>query len=449
MGRVLICLLLAGALIASGCGYGGSATYGGPMNTPGVVMFNATLNTGDSVNDQIVKFEITVTSVTLAGASPTPATANLLPKPAEVEFVHQAGTFEPLALTNIPAGTYSGATFIVSNPEVVILNAGVPSAVPANLTSATVTAIFNPAITITNTGITTINFDLNSAGSITLNGSPVTSATVNPVFNVTSFAVAASANQDDESGEIEDAHGTVVSIASPDFTIQSSQAALPFVTDIYTQFTDGIAQLSDLKVGDIVEVDGMTRSDGTKYASKVSKDGGSSGEEVEGIVTTATGSPVTALSIADQMDSSGSATTPLVVSVAVNSGTAFTVRADKLNIMSMPAFDASHIGKGQRIEADSATAGFPTLATSVKLREQGLVGTVAAVPAPTPSVFTLNLSPASVFGILSGANSVAVTVPNGVTLNVTPTAGASVLVRGLVFFSGGHYSVIAVRGVHN
>ena len=449
MSRIFICLFLVGALIASGCGYGSSAMYGGPMNTPGTVMFNATLNTGDSVNDQILKFEISISSVILTGTSPTPATANLLSKPAEVEFVHQAGSFEPLALTNIPAGTYSGATFVVSDPEVVVLNSGVPAAVPANLTATTVTAVFNPAITITSSGITTINFDLDLAGSVTLNGSPVTSARVNPIFNVTSVAVAANANQEDESGEIDDAHGTVASVSAPNFTIQSSQAALPFVTDMYTQFTDGVAQFSDLKVGDIVEVDGMTRPDGTKYAAKVSRDGGASGEEVEGIITTVTGSPATTISIADQMDSTGSVTLPVTVNVAVNSGTAFAVRPDKLNIMSMPAFDSSHIGKGQRVEADSATAGFPTLATRVKLREQGLVGTVASIPAPTASSFTLNLSPASAFGILSGATSVAVSVPNGVALKVTPTVGASVLVRGLVFFSGSSYLMIAVRGQRN
>jgi hypothetical protein len=419
------------------------------MNTPGTVLFNATLNTGDAVNDQILKFEISVSSVTLAGTSSTAATPNLLSRPAEVEFVHQAGTFEPLALANIPAGTYSGASFLISNPEIVVLNSGVPTAVPANLTATTVNAAFNPPIVVTNSGITTINFDLDLAGSVILNGSPVASASVTPVFNVSSFAVAASANQERESGEIDDAHGTVSGVAAPNFTIQSRQVALPFVTDAYTQFAGGVAQLSDLKVGDIVEVDGMTRPDGTKYASKVSRNGGPTGEEVEGIIATVTGSPATALSIAAQVDSSATATPPLAVSVAVNSGTVFSVRADKLNVMSMPAFDSSHIGKGQRIEADSSTAGFPTLATRVKLREQGLVGTIAAVPAPTVSGFTLNISPASAFGILSGAASVAVSVPNGVTLKVTPTAGASVLVRGLVFSSGVGYSMIAVRGQRN
>ena len=451
MGKIINCLFLACVLVASGCGYGSMANYGGGTSTnpPATMMSNTMLNTGDAVNDQILKFEITVSSVTLTGASPMMTTANLLSKPAEVEFVHEAGTFEPLAVVNLPAGTYSGATFTVSNPEVVVLNAGAPASVQANLTATTVTAVFNPAITIMNSSIAAINFDLDLAGSVTLNGSPVTSATVNPIFNVTSLAMPASTNQDDNSGEIEDVHGTVTNITAPIFTIQTSQATLSFVTDIYTQFEDGIAQLADLKAGDIVEVDGVTRTDGTKYASKVAKDGGATGEEVEGIIASVTGSPATAISIADQLDSSGSTTPPITMNIAINSGTAFSVRADKLNLTSTPVFDASHLGKGQRVEADSATAGFPTLATSLKLREQALVGTVAASPAPSPSSFTLNLSPASVFGTLSGATSVAVTVPSGVILKVAPTAGAPMLLRGLVFFSGATYTMVAITGEQN
>jgi hypothetical protein len=448
MGKTAVCLFLACVLVASGCGYAGSASYGAGMgmNPPATMMFNAMLNTGDAVNDQILKFEITVSSATLTGVSPTPTTANLLSKPAEVEFVHEAGTFEPLAAINLPAGTYSGATFTISNPEVVVLNAGAPISVPVTLTSTTVTAVFNPAITIMNTSIASINFDLDLAASVILNGTPVTSATVNPIFNVTSLVVAAKAEQDDDNGEIEDVHGTITSIAPPIFTIQTSQAMLSFITDMNTEFKDGIAQLSDLKVGDVVEVDGVTNPDGTKYASKVAKDGGSTGEEVEGIITAVTGSPATAISIADQLDSSDSATPPMTVDVAVNSSTVFTVRADKLNSISLPLFDASHIGKGQRVEADSATAGFPTLATGVKLREQALVGTVATVPPASPSSFTLNLSPTSAFAILSGATSVAVTVPNDVTLKVAPTAGATLLIRGLVFVNGTTYTMVGIRG---
>src|SRR5215510_13841222 len=120
------------ALFLAGCGGGGNGSN--VTSTP--LSGNVTINTGDAVNDQIIKFELTVSTVTLTGSGGTSNTGNLLSKPVEVEFVHQAGHFEPLAIVNVPAGTYSGATLSVSNPEVVVVNSGVPTKVPVTLTSS-------------------------------------------------------------------------------------------------------------------------------------------------------------------------------------------------------------------------------------------------------------------------------------------------------------------------
>ena len=85
----------------------------------------------------------------------------------------------------------------------------------------------------------------------------------------------------------------------------------------------------------------------------------------------------------------------------------------------------------------------------MKLREQALIGTVAASPAPTTAGFTLDVSPTSAFGTLSGATTVPVILANGANLITTPTAGATIRVRGLVFFNGTTYTMVAVRGDDN
>jgi hypothetical protein len=301
---------------------------------------------------------------------------------------------------------------------------------------------FPSAITVTTTSSSVLNFDLDLAASVTLNGSPtITSATVTPKFNVTTSTVNTS-GEDSDSGEIEDVHGSVTNITAPNFTISTNSSTITFATDNTTQFKDGITQLSDLKVGDIVEVDGTTKSDGTKLATKVEREGTQSGEEAEGIISAVTGAPATSITIAHQVSST--ATTATTVDITINTSTVFSVRADKLSITA-PAFDASHIGKGQRVEADAAAAGSPLVATKLKLREQGIVGTVAASPAPTNSAFTLNIDPNSAFGKLSGATTVAVTINNGASLKTPPTAGATILVRGLVFVNGTTYTMIGTR----
>lgn len=435
----LLCVVFA--LLLTGCG-------GGSKNQVSTGAGQVVLQTGDAVNDQIAKFELTISSITLTGVSPTATTANLLAKPAEVEFSHQAGTFEPLTLANLPPGTYNGATITVTGAEVVVINGTTPTKVPATVSSGTVTVSF-ANITVTTTPLF-LNFDLDLAASVVLNGTPITSATITPKFNVTSAATPPAGNEgneDHDNGELEDVHGSVKSISAPNFTITTKSTDITFATDANTRFKDGITQLSDLKVGDIVEVDGVTKSDGTKLATKVEREGSQNGEEAEGLIS-ALDNPLTKITIVHQVDSTGSSSSPVTVDIGVNSSTVFSVRADKLNITA-PAFDATHIGKGQRIEADSSTNVTPLLATKVKLREQALIGTVAASPAPTASGFTITISPTSAFGTLSGATSVAVTFANGATLKTTPVAGATIRARGLVFFNAGTYSMIAVRDDDN
>jgi len=442
MKRVLVLTAVAFVFAMSLVGCGSS----NPINASAT---NATISTGDAVNPAILKFELTVSAVTLTGTAPTPTTSNLLSKPAEVEFVHQAGTFEPLALINIPAGTYSGATLTVGSPEIVVVNGTTPASVPATLSSTTISVTFSPAVTVTATSNSQLNFDLDLAASVTLNGSPtITSATVAPKFNVTTSTVNAGGNEDSDSGEIDDVHGSITNLTAPNFTVQTKEATITFATDTSTQFKDGITQLSDLKVGDIVEVDGKTKADGSKLATKVERESTSSGDEAEGVISAVTGAPATAVTIAHQVSASAPASAPVTVDITINASTVFSVRADKLSVTA-PAFDASHIGKGQRIEADAAAAGSPLVATKLKLREQGIVGTVAAAPAPTASAFTLTIDPTSAFGKLSGATSVAVTIPSGGNVKVTPTAGAAVLVRGLVFVNGTTYTMIGTREDHN
>ncbi|HZU30990.1 MAG TPA: DUF5666 domain-containing protein [Candidatus Angelobacter sp.] len=437
----VLCVVFA--LMLTGCGGGNNTVTAASQSG------NVTIQTGDAVNDQVVKFELSISSITLTGVSPTATTGNLLAKTSEVEFVHQAGTLEPLTLANVPPGTYNGATFTVSGPEVTVINAGVPTKIPATLSNATVNVTF-ANLTVGSSPLF-INFDLDLANSITLNGAPPTSATVNPTFTVTSTTVAPNqGNEDDNDGENDDIHGSVKSISAPNFTVTTNSADISFATDANTKFKDGMNSLADLHVGDIVEVDSVTKSDGTKLATHIGRESDNKGEELEGIISATTGTPATQITIAHQVDSTNSASTaPTTVDISLNASTQFEVRTDKLNLSTTPAFDASNIGKGQRIEADANGTTAPILAAKLKLREQALFGTVATTPAPGASGFTLTLSPTSAFATLTGATSIPVTIVNGTNLQTTPSAGATVRVRGLVFFNAGTYTMIATRVDNN
>jgi len=430
MKRVLFASLLSVLALA----FAGCSSSKAPVQVTGTA---ATLQAGDATNDQVAKFELTITSITLTGVSPTANTANLLSEPAEIEFSHLAGSLEPFSIGHIPQGTYSGATIMVSNPEVVVVNNGVISKPAVNLASSTVNVTFASNITVTSTPLF-LNFDLDLTKSLDLTKNPVA---VTPVFNVTSTMVPADDNgENDDDGEENDVHGSVKSIAAPNFTITTESTDITFATNSSTRFEDGLTQLSDLKVGEIVEVDAMTQSDGTKLATKVALESDQNGEEAEGLIS-ALDSPLTTITIIHQVDSENSANPPTTVNIGVNSSTQFVIRPDKLS-MTAPAFDATHIGKGQRIEVDSTSNATPLVATRIKLREQALVGTVSNA---TSTGFTLTPSPTSAFATLSGATSVAVTFASGSNEVTTPTNGSTIRVRGLVFVNGTAYSMIAAR----
>jgi hypothetical protein len=453
MKRILFLTILSAALVLAGCG-GGSSSTTIAANPAGAGF--TTVNFGDATNDQIIAFELSISAITLNGGS----NPSVLAKPTEFEFVHAAGTMEPLSLVNVPAGTYTGATITVANPEVVVINAGVPTKIPATLTSATINVTFSPAITI-GAGASVLNFDLNLANSVTLNGVPPTSATVNPQFTATTAAVptANNGNEDEDHGEFEDVRGSVTSVASPNFTIQPAQSAQPitFVTNSSTQFKDGITSLAQLTNGMIVSVDSVTQSDGTLLATKVEAETESAnGEEIEGLVTAVTGSPATQITVSTQVVSATStANAPTFgnpVTVPVSNGTRFVVKNGKLNVPAGQVFDATHIANGQRVEVDNDNEGQAGNSTSnvsadkLKLTEQALTGAVAATPAPSSTGFTLTLDSTSAFSSLTGATSITVITSSSTEVkNVTVTGNTSVRVRGLLFVNGTAYTLVAER----
>jgi hypothetical protein len=437
MKRVLSVTLFSAlfAFVLTGCGGNNNS----PVQATGS---STTVQFGDATDPSIAKFELTVSSITLTGAGGTANTANLLAAPVEFEFSHAAGAVEPVSLSKVPAGSYSAASITWSNPEVVQIVNNVPTKLTPSPTSGTVNVTFSANITI-GSGQNFLNFDLDLSKTLTITG---TNAAISPTFNVTATALPAGGNgEDDENGEMDDVHGKVTAIAAPKFTVQTNAgASIDFTTDANTRFKDGLTQLSDLKVGDIVEVDATTQAEGTHLATKVEREGGEAGEEAEGLIQKID-NPLTTITIVHQLDSTNSATPPTTVGITVNASTAYSVRADKLSVTG--TFDATHIGPGQRIEADADGQASPIVAKKVKLREQAVIGTVSNL---NGSTFTLTPAANSALAQLAPAGTtVAVTIASGANVKNAPANGATVRVRGLVFVSGTTYTMTAARVDNN
>ncbi|MBZ5572931.1 MAG: hypothetical protein LAO09_13750 [Acidobacteriia bacterium] len=115
-------------------------------------------------------------------------------------------------------------------------------------------------------------------------------------------------------------------------------------------------------------------------------------------------------------------------------------------------FDATTVHAGQHVELDSdrAIAGGAVAAEKVKLQQQALTGTVSGLPGATsagPVTFTLTVPGDSAFAMLSDQTTLTVYWQPGTELHDLDSVsnGDKVRVRGLVFFTGSNFNVIARR----
>lgn len=108
----------------------------------------------------------------------------------------------------------------------------------------------------------------------------------------------------------------------------------------------------------------------------------------------------------------------------------------------------THAGQRVEVESVSSLSGNSLVAEKVKLIQQTLSGTVSGLSGTAPTTFTFTVAPDSAFAMLSGSTSVTVYWQPGTDVSNLPHALANsdaVRVRGLLFFTGSEFNMIARR----
>jgi hypothetical protein len=460
-GGASISLMVVGVLlIAVGCGGGTSAPPGGGGGGGGGTGTTATqIKIGDAPADRVIAFEITVGPISLTPSSGSPVT--VLSSTKRLELTHLSGTNEPLALLKVPKGSYTAATLTVANPEVVFINNldTIVKLQPAF--NQAVTVNFTPAFTV-GASAPVVNIDLNVANSLTFDGlGNVTGVNISAAsFNLSTATVVTENEQEFENGELEDITGTVSSVSGTSFTLLLGMTgtSLTFTTDANTEFKDGAALAT--MANTVVTVEGVTKTDGTLYAKEVEGVEDIGGAEVEGLISQVVGNPATQLTfVADDGSGSGMDDTKTGSNFTADvSGAGYKVgkgNVDISGIGGLPSppnfpFDASTVHAGQRIEIESHSSvnGNSLVAEKVKLQQQALSGTVSGLSGSAPTTFTLTVAPDSAFAMLSGSTSITIYWQPGTDLHNLPhalTNGDAVRIRGLLFFTGSKFNMIARR----
>ena len=448
------------ALMAAGVGCGGGSSS--PVNATANSAVQVKI--GDDPDDSVLAFEITVQSVVLTDQNG--ATVNALTAPTTLELTHLADTNEPLSFLNLKQDTYTQAAITVSNPEIVYLN-NLGQAVEKQLTMTTTANItFNPALVV-GPGSSVVNLDLNLAHSVAIN---LTSGgiTVNPVFVVTTSAVPPESQEDQENednGQLQDTWGIVGAVNSSSFNMSAgmSSQTLTFNVDANTAF-ENISGLSQMSKGMLVRVNAVTQPNGDLLAKRVVAVEMDNASEADGIITSVNGNPANQLSVLDQ-DGVGLGMTASILGgtlkVGIAPSTVFSIPddVDLSNLTFTPSFAATSVQSGQRVEADtnvgmtaaSGSAVASLSASHVELRRQAVHGTVANYNSTGSGqfTFTLNLPAYSYLTLLSHGAITSVTVVQQPTTELrnlnSLSNGANVRVRGVLFWTGSGFTMVAER----
>jgi hypothetical protein len=257
--------------LALGCGHGST-----PLQPSSAVQ----VKIGDATADRVIALEMTLTSLVLTKSDGQQV--SVLPQARRIEFTRLAGTVEPVALLNIPQGSYTEAALVGSNLHLTYLDATAAVQEYTQTREITASMVLNPQLGVTTSSV--INVDLNLAASIlSIDPTNVAPPQFRPVYTFSISPVSATQQQEEE-GALEHVVGVVTAADSSSFTMQLGQNGilLTFGVDASTAFQDvTLTTLTNM----IVEVDGVTAADGTLYAERLAGLTTTSGAVVEGMLT--------------------------------------------------------------------------------------------------------------------------------------------------------------------
>ena len=459
--------LMTAALMLAACGGGGGGTSPAASNTPPTTApTTATspvqINLGDDPADRLMAVNVTVNAVALHRADGQSVT--MLSSPRPMELMHLMGTVAPLAVANVPHGTYTGATMTFGAATVMHMDAATGQPLQRQVAGPMTSHVtFSSPLTV-GAAPMVVNFDMNMWASVGIDSTG--NVSMSPSLSAHHNAAVAN-SQHHEQGGLHGLVGVVGGTGTNAFTLSMMQglSGIPLTTHSGTHY-EGMGGQHGMGAGQIVSVNASLQPDGTWVASHVQSHMASGGAMSGGVIATVTGTPPTQLVLVTHDGAGGGMmASSLAGTTTVNIGDATTyaidaVNVDLANLPFTPRFDRATMSAGQRVEALSTSqwthgggmhgmSGGGTLtAASVRLEQQGLRGTVSGyTPSGSEATFVLTVPADSAFAKLTGKTSV--TVYQRATTLLTGAAnlsiGSVVQARGLLFNDAGTLRLVATR----
>lgn len=461
---VLFCTMLAG------CGTGALQQSQNPV--PPQPPQNTTvtqLRIGDAPADQVFAFEVTIASpinlIPQSGGTPSAITVDT----NRLELTRTADKMQPISVMALQPGTYSAADITIQNPSLtyaktLLMPNPVTLIDSVDGTNQTVHINFNPPLVVGNDPVV-LNLDIDLASALISDsaGNILRTNFSESSFKIGVQPIGIAGQQQDNNGEFESVTGRATQVTSAGFVLQTGQTGshLPFIVDGSTMLPAGL-RLADLQ-SQILQIQGLTRADGTLYAQKITALGDQNASQVEGTLTAigtfnnpmlmefisqdGTGTGFTAAQVGQDFFTDISAVPSASFVADFGDCDESTLSAPATNF----PFDAAHLKGGQRVEIITETGvnqSQTVLASQLRLQQQAINGRVsnfATLPGGL-SNFDLQLSADSYLTLLSGQTTVHV-IEQAETDNRAGSFGNDnpIQVRGLLFWTGTEFNMVARR----
>ena len=474
---------LLSLLLLNGCGGGSSSsTSGGGGGTTPTAKTTVAIQVSSKANDQLSQYTMTIQSIALTNSS---GSTTILNNAVNLDFTAANGNAYPVAVVQVPQGTYTSATINIAAPG--FAHAYTSSTGPSNERYSTsnqpTTATVNLPSPITISGTTMgLNLSLDVSASISLSnpmGTNPNNATGTPNITLTVFGVSAESTAP-ANGKCIDLYGQLTAVSSSSMTatlgasgaLQQQNAGLQPGQSITaalnssTSYQGGISN-SSLKTGQLANFDLVLEPDGSYTVSRIEVDDQSAtsvtigmASYVDPTVSAFHQFPVV-FEGSTLTGSTGSISSTTAFVIPFNSSSAKFQVSPSISLSSLAfTFGGSTFVPGQNVAvaASSYPSSGSATATSITLMPQTIDAKIASGPltngnyavwtvtlASYDPIVQVNTSPGTGLQLGSSANTVQVYVGSNTAKlsSQTLATGGTFRFHGLLFDNNGALVMVA------
>ena len=415
MSRIfLFSLALVSCVFLVACGGSMSSSTG----SNGVPMSLAIRDTPPS-GVAVLFFEASITGASLQPSDISKAAVSVLSAPVEVEFGHLQADTAFLSLTSVTPDDYKSITLTFANAAMTIVNhSGAPIGSCADNSVCELTPAFTPATATVSSAPLPITISQNSVVGIRLdfnvNSSVQSDLSINPTVTIKQLTQRQDSDEGQEMEAVDEVDGQVTAVSSNQLTLMNQRSGQSFTisVDSNTVFEDfsragctaSPADISCVKMGQILDVDLSENGMGMMLAKRVEFEEDANREAIKGTITSVDSATQFHMVAFNEEPTVTGISEGSPVMVTIQSGAVFQVGGEELgedggfSISGASFSSGADLMVGQDVQIRPGTVlsggGVPTVTTDlVRLWPSQITGQVGTINTSTGTFALTGLSP--------------------------------------------------------